>query len=48
MCRTVRFAEGIGELLKEKERVLLEVGAGQSWDPSSNNILTMTSRVHRR
>ena len=30
MCRTVRFADGIGELLKEKERVLIEVGAGQS------------------
>ena len=30
MCQTVRFADGIGELLKEKERVLIEVGAGQS------------------
>jgi acyl transferase domain-containing protein len=30
MCRTVRFAAGVGELLKDNARVLVEVGAGQS------------------
>ena len=30
MLGTVRFAEGVGELLREKGRVLLEVGPGQT------------------
>lgn len=30
MCRTVRFADGLGELWEEPERVVLEVGPGQT------------------
>jgi acyl transferase domain-containing protein len=30
MCQTVRFAEGVGQLLQEAEHLLLEVGSGQS------------------
>ncbi|MGH2510030.1 MAG: acyltransferase domain-containing protein, partial [Ktedonobacteraceae bacterium] len=30
MCQTVRFSDGIGQLLQETEYVLLEVGPGQS------------------
>ncbi|EKE80856.1 type I polyketide synthase [Idiomarina xiamenensis] len=30
MCQTVRFADGIGKLLEEQGRVLVEVGPGQS------------------
>jgi acyl transferase domain-containing protein len=30
MCKPVRFAEGLAELLNEPERVLIEVGAGQT------------------
>ena len=30
LCRPVRFAEGLAELLNEPERVLVEVGAGQT------------------
>src|SRR5947209_5645324 len=34
MCQTVRFAEGVGLLLKERECVLVEVGPGQSLSAS--------------
>jgi acyl transferase domain-containing protein/acyl carrier protein len=30
MCQTVRFADGVGQLLPQNEQVLLEVGPGQS------------------
>jgi acyl transferase domain-containing protein/acyl carrier protein len=30
MCQTVRFADGVKELLQESDRILLEVGPGQS------------------
>jgi len=30
MCRTVRFGDGVAELLRESDRVLVEIGPGQS------------------
>ncbi len=30
MCQPIRFFDGVGELLKEQEHILLEVGPGQS------------------
>lgn len=30
MCQTVRFADGVGELLREESQILVEMGAGQS------------------
>ncbi|MGB8346062.1 MAG: SDR family NAD(P)-dependent oxidoreductase, partial [Ktedonobacteraceae bacterium] len=30
MCQAARFADGVGELLREPERLLIEVGPGQS------------------
>jgi len=38
---------GVGELLKEKDRVLVEVGAGQSLGPSSSNIRVWPGSARR-
>jgi len=45
LCRTVRFHQGIGELLSDANRVLIEVGPGQSL--TSHAIAERTRRAGR-
>jgi phthiocerol/phenolphthiocerol synthesis type-I polyketide synthase E len=54
LCQTVRFADGVAELLKEPEAVLLEVGPGRTlktvsrWHPAKSPAQVMeTSLPHR-
>ena len=39
LCKTVRFAEGIGELAKSGPRIFLEVAPGQSLTALTNNLV---------